>query len=79
MTTRVKEKLIKEIEDLPLEAQEKIFKMVHFMKKEILIKSKKAKTKGRNALSDVDKIAVDTGIHDLSFQHDHYLYGVPKK
>ena len=23
--------------------------------------------------------AVDTGIADLSQQHDHYLYGVPKK
>ncbi len=23
--------------------------------------------------------AIDTGIADLSQQHDHYLYGVPKK
>ncbi len=78
MSTSVKERLITEIEDLPLEAQEKIFKLVHFMKEEIL-ESKKAKTKGCNALMDVDKIAVNTGIPDLSLQHDHYLYGVPKK
>ncbi len=78
MSISVKKKLIKEIEALPLEAQEKIFKLVCFMKEEI-IESKKAKTKVCNALMDVDKIAVDTGIPDLSFQHDHYLYGMPKK
>lgn len=28
---------------------------------------------------DIDDIAVDTGIEDLSLNHDHYLYGTPKK
>jgi len=66
------------IEDLPDDLQEKILKMVHFMKKEILAPRKKTSKKA-NALLDVDKITIDTGIADLSAQHDHYLYGVPKK
>jgi len=78
MSSTLKDRLIKEIEDLPLELQEKIIKLVHSMKEEILI-SKKAKQKKANALSDVDKIALETGIPDLSYQHDHYLYGSPKK
>lgn len=28
---------------------------------------------------DIDEIAVDTGIEDFSVNHDHYLYGIPKK
>ena len=27
----------------------------------------------------LSECAIDTGIADLSQQHDHYLYGVPKK
>jgi len=27
----------------------------------------------------VDEFQVDTGIEDLAAQHDHYLYGTPKK
>ncbi len=27
----------------------------------------------------VEACAVDTGIPDLAHQHDHYLYGTPKK
>ena len=26
-----------------------------------------------------DNCAVDTGIDDLAHQHDHYLYGTPKR
>jgi len=29
-------------------------------------------------LDHIDQYAVDTGIEDLSLNHDHYLYGVPK-
>lgn len=78
MPVTIKKQLIQEIEDLPDEFQEKMLKMVHFMKKEILAPKKKI-TKKANALLDVDKITIDTGITDLSSQHDHYLYGVPKK
>jgi len=78
MPATIKKQLIQEIEDLPDELQEKMLKMVHFMKKEILAPKKKI-TKKANALLDVDKITIDTGITDLSYQHDHYLYDVPKK
>jgi hypothetical protein len=30
-------------------------------------------------LEPVEDYAVDTGIEDFSLNHDHYLYGVPKK
>lgn len=30
-------------------------------------------------LEPVENYAVDTGIEDFSLNHDHYLYGVPKK
>lgn len=78
MATTVKQQLIREVEEMPDELQEKVLKLVHFMKKEILAPKKK-KAKGANALLDVDKLTIDTGIHDFSYQHDHYLYGVPKK
>ncbi|MFN2456069.1 MAG: antitoxin family protein [Pyrinomonadaceae bacterium] len=33
-----------------------------------------------DALSDLlGRCAVDTGIQDLAEQHDHYLYGTPKR
>lgn len=78
MPVTAKKQLIREIEDMPDELQEKMLKLVHFMKKEIL-SPKSKKTKRANALLDVDKITIDTGIPDLSYQHDHYLYGIPKK
>jgi len=28
---------------------------------------------------DIDAISVDAGIEDLAENHDHYLYGLPKK
>lgn len=28
---------------------------------------------------DIDQVAVDTGISDFAQQHDHYLYGTPKR
>jgi hypothetical protein len=28
---------------------------------------------------DISSLAVSTNIHDLVTEHDHYLYGVPKK
>jgi hypothetical protein len=30
-------------------------------------------------LTELDNFAIDTGIPDLAAQHDHYLYGFPKK
>jgi len=75
-----KQQLIKEIEDLPLDVQEKVLKLVHFVKEAILVLREKISTeKKRNALADVDMIAIETGIQDLAEHHDHYLYGVSKR
>jgi len=32
-----------------------------------------------NLIKLVEDCAVDTGIEDLAHQHNHYLYGTPKK
>ncbi|MCY7344806.1 MAG: hypothetical protein LH614_01190 [Pyrinomonadaceae bacterium] len=38
------------------------------------------KTNGAVSLEDlIAECAVDTGIEDLAEQHDHYLYGKPRK
>jgi len=76
----VKQQLMKEIEDLPLDAQEKVLKLVNFVKEEILVLREKIFTEKKgNALADVDKIAIETGIQDLAEHHDHYLYGISKR
>ena len=76
----IQQQLYHEIETLPMDAQEKILKMVHFLKTEILTPVKsKPKKKLMATLADLDSLAVDTGINDLAVQHDHYLYGMPKK
>ena len=75
----VKQRLINELEGLPQEVQEKILKIVHFLKREILTSSEtKPGRKKIDALSEVDRVSIETGIADLADQHDHYLYGVPK-
>ena len=76
----VREQLAKEIEDLAPEAQEKVLKLIKFVKMEMLVShGRKPPEKKANALAEIDKIAIETGIPDLSRQHDHYLYGLPKK
>ena len=76
----IQQQLYEEIESLPLDAQEKILKMVHFLKTEILPPViPKTRKKGKASLMDLDLLAIDTGIPDLAAQHDHYLYGTPKR
>ena len=76
----IKEELAREIDDLPPEAQEKVLKLIHFVKKEMLIShGRRSSLKKGNALLEIDEIAIETGIPDLARQHDHYLYGVSKK
>ncbi len=41
MPTTVKQQIIKEVEEMPHELQEKMLKLVHFMKKELLAPRKK--------------------------------------
>ena len=68
----IQQQLYHEIETLPLDAQEKVLKMVHFLKTEILTPAKTRNKKKQVAtLTDLDLLAVDTGIHDLAVQHDH--------
>jgi hypothetical protein len=43
MPTTIKQQLIMEVEDLPEEIQEKILKLVHFLKEEILTEKKTGK------------------------------------
>lgn len=80
MPTAIKKQLIQEIEDMPAELQEKMLRLVHFMKEEIFSEKPKRKRPGKKiTFSNLESVAVATGISDLASQHDHYLYGVPKK
>lgn len=76
----IHQRLIKEMEELPVDLQVRILKLVHFLKEEFFM-SKRMDSERReiNALSEVDKIAIETGISDLARHHDHYLYGAAKK
>jgi len=76
----IREELAKEIEDLPPETQEKVLRLIRVIKGEtVMSHRRKAGAKRTNALVEVDAIAIETGIPDLASQHDHYLYGVPKR
>jgi hypothetical protein len=76
----IQQQLFHEIETLPLDAQEKVLKMVHCLKTEIFTPAKTSHRKKQTAtLTELDLLAVDTGINDLAAQHDHYLYGMPKR
>ena len=76
----IHQQLIREIENLPVDLQERILKWVHFLKKEFIAsKGKGVQSEGINALRDVDKIAIETGISDLAYHHDSYLYGLSKE
>jgi hypothetical protein len=76
----VQQQVIKELEEIPPEVQETILIIIRLIKNEILITNRtKRRKKKIKALVDVDRIAIDTGISDFADQHDHYLYGVPKK
>ncbi len=76
----VQQRLMREIESLPDDLQERILKLVHFLKQEFFASQRKeAQADGINALLEVDKIAVETGISDLAHHHDYYLYGLSKE
>jgi hypothetical protein len=55
----------------------------HYLLKIEPAKKKEAIEKSKNAESDsafdIASLAVVTGIADLSTEHDHYLYGTPKR
>lgn len=76
----VQQQVVKELEQVPPEAQETILRFIRFLKNELRYQPKKAGERGGlHNLCDLDHIAIETGITDLAEQHDHYLYGVPKR
>ena len=67
---------------LPLEPvkdfQEGKSVIITFLDEDVLISSEK-KNEAKSLEDLIEECAVDTGIEDLASQHDHYLYGKPKK
>lgn len=75
----VAEKILKEVQDLPVDAQARVLKAVHQIKKECGVLRPARRKRKIRSLKDLDALATDMGVTDLAEQHDHYLYGVPKK
>ena len=76
---------VKPIEDI-LRRNGIEFELIHYKKltDEIISKAHKiiisgTSLKDNEFLNDIDKYAVDTGIEDFSINHEHYLYGGPKR
>ena len=69
------EKIKKEIDILPVNMLNEVGRFIQSLKTR-----KKNGRKKSSLLSELADIAVDVDIpSDFSKQHDHYLYGLPKK
>lgn len=69
------EKIKKEIDILPSEMLDKVEEFIRSLKAH-----KKTVRKKSLLLSKLVDIATDAGLpQDFSRQHDHYLYGLPKR
>lgn len=69
------EKIKKEIDILPADMLEEVEKFIKSLKTR-----KRNSRKKSTLLSELADIAVDLDIpSDFSKQHDHYLYGLPKR
>ena len=69
------EKIKKEIDILPVNMLNEVGRFIQSLKTR-----KKNGRKNSSLLSELADIAVDVDIpSDFSKQHDHYLYGLPKK
>lgn len=78
LQNKYKDEIIKELQNVSEEDMPRLLEIIHSIK--VGIKKHRKKTKrGNDPLSDIKKIAVETGISDLAEHHDYYLYGVPKK
>lgn len=77
------EKILFILRELPYDKKMEVLDFVTFLQSYKKTKSVKKDNKSKkikvNALKEIDNIAIDTGINDLAFQHDHYIYGTPKK
>lgn len=78
LQNKYKNEIIKALQDVPEEEIPQLLEIIHFIKVGIRKHRKKTK-RGKDPLSGIKKIAVETGISDLAEHHDYYLYGVPKK
>lgn len=63
-------------EPLELEINGRYVLNIEPMKKEDLIENDNVES---DAAFDLASLAVKTGIADLATEHDHYLYGTPKR
>lgn len=69
------ERIKKQIDILPEAMLDEIERLIFKLKT-----SKKAGTKKPSVLSQLAKLAAEVDLpEDFSKQHDHYLYGLPKK
>jgi hypothetical protein len=77
----VEENLAKAYKKSPIQLKDQLRQYLHSWLKQHLSKEMESEKKDPwvEFLDKIDEYAVDTGIPDLSYQHDHYLYGVPKK
>ncbi len=54
--------------------------IITFLDKEVVSLSPSERDKAWDTLAQfVEECAVETGVADLAQQHDHYLYGKPKR
>lgn len=69
------ERIKKQIDILPEDMLDEIERLINKLKT-----SEKTGRKKSSVLSQLAKIAADVDLpEDFSKQHDHYLYGLPKK
>ncbi|MBI4650834.1 hypothetical protein HY745_06030 [Candidatus Desantisbacteria bacterium] len=76
---KYREKVIKELQNIPDEVMPKLLKVIHCLKSNIKKRKRNIKIKKKkDPLFELGNIAVETGIKDLAENHNFYLYGVPK-
>lgn len=71
----IKELIQAELERVPEEKLEQVYNMIQKLNLEV-----NENSSDWDALGDLlEECKVETGISDLSYQHDHYLKGTPKR
>jgi hypothetical protein len=71
-------KLVKEIEALPSDRLSEIEALIKALKIKKTHK-RPAGEKPYSVFDEIDEVATDVGVRDLARNHDHYLYGAPKR
>lgn len=73
----IKNGLVEPIE--PIEGHEGQEVTISFVKEDLESEKIMTHTDWEQLNQFLDENQIDTGIEDLAHQHDHYLYGTPKK